>query len=248
MASIVTNDNLSPLDETKTNFPALVFRAKYEDCDFVNKTITDPISGLIISFGNLQANGTDEFFVSNTGTVDSGTVPSPGTKNVVMLMDVAQLADDGRAFALGDPVNSPGFGIVPDSVNAGFFDYVTVSLTNYHTMPQNVLPNDTKNVLNMLTIDWTNDTTEELLFSDNSSSLIRANGTSTGTGGISAGISNIAQQVYLPSSTAGGASTYIRALYVMYTSSAVPSDMANAMRWMKNNPGRLYPGFADLKA
>jgi len=247
MANIITVDNLEPLDETVENFPALKYAFTYDGCDFDAGTITCPVSGLVLTQPILQERVAATYSITGIPTVTGSLVAPGNTKNVIMCYIAEQIGNETKGFALGDPANSPGFGVAPNGLSVGFLDYVTVTASKYSTLKGYSIPNDEKNVVNALAINWADDQTKEAFISSSLPTVQSGNGTSSGTGGITAGISSLAG-VTLPNNKPNSSTeiTNLYGCYVLYFDNKAPLDLENAVVWMQKHK-RLYPGWAFLK-
>lgn len=224
-------------DPTAANFPALKYAFTYDGCDFVNKTITCPISGMVLTASSLTDNG-DGTFTPNTVTLSKNLVaPHDGISPIDMsLVMVAPTASNntGTRFGMGDQVAGAGMVLAPEA------SWVTLTNSaNYHDIPaSNLSAAGALDYCGILAISWSGDTSRKTQYDAGLSSIAQVQGVTAGAG-ISAGITQA--ELEADNKLILGSPSYT-GLYIFHWTDGIPDDDKQAAAWMGVNH-RLYPGW-----
>lgn len=224
------------------NFPALKYAFEYDGCDFDTNTITCPISGLVLTFSDLDTNGTNGFSVGATAPTLSKNMVAPETKGLVLVAIANSILNSGQSWEMGSPLTTQGAGCS----SAQGFMLSTIDASNYHQYTNNSFPANSiaDDFCHVLAADFPNDYSIRATYVVDAigSEVVEAVGTSVGTGGITLGLSQIFldanQRIVMPT----GVGNSIVGFYIFHFENGTPLDVSSSAAWMGINK-TLYPGW-----
>ena len=223
-----------PCELNATNFPFLVHAFTADGMSDDLLTLTDAIGDVVIasSTGFVEP-AAGQFRAGGVISKQSGDWGTLGTKDALVICTGSFSASTISPFTIGDATNGPAI-----QVNGGAGYFAVFNATNYATFA---------------TLSGSYPLLAEATLVNNDSAGT-GNGTCTTYGCNAATSYNAAATVTLDiaqtwgqygnSSThvaiTSGATSHLTGIYVCHFTTA-PSDIAAAIAWMSQNPGKMYP-------
>lgn len=227
------------LATTAANFPALKHAFPYSGCNFVARTITDPINGAVAAFDTLTNNGST-FSAIYTAYGTTGLI-APGTADALVIGVMSNCTTLGN-FIIGnitDATYTIGTGVTSTTVrtNAGL-DFVTNAAAS--------VPNPSTSICCATSVVWSSSACTKYVVESTDSVVVTNTGTPTNS--ISEGILTANWEGVQEVAFSGNPSSKWYGGYVFYFTNGLPSaqTITAGVAWMAKNPGYIYPGFRNM--
>lgn len=227
----------------RSNFPALKHAWEYSN-PVVSSVWPDQVGGCDLDMSSVSLNdtGTGYRYLSgqNVG-ISSGTLSS-FTSNLLMIMVGKNGNTTDWGFSLGDPINAVGVGLYPNNATTG---YVTWTALHYLDLGNAAFSANSQQeacmALEAVLTDGSEACTTHTYDSGKTAVTSVAGALTDNNAGGALDLSSD-QNVDIIANNSGAAGE-VTAVYVFEFSDGLPDDVANAVGWMAENKGYIWPAW-----